>query len=161
MIRLGALGDEVDLADVHITSWQVAYADMFPPEFLGSLDRGRRRAWWRDFLERGDWVAVAVAERVIGFCTASLSREDETWGEIPSIYVHPDHWGEGHGRSLIRAGQERLRQLGVTRAMLWVLEANKSARSFYEREGWVVGGPVRLEDIGGHQVGEVRYEIDL
>lgn len=161
MIRRGAPGDEADLADLHIASWQVAYADIFPREFLGSLDRGRRRVWWRVFLERGDWVAVAVADKVVGFCTASLSQEDETWGEIPSIYVHPDHWGAGHGRSLIRAGQDRLRQLGVSRAMLWVLEANKNARSFYEREGWVLGGPVRLEDIGGHQVGEVRYEIDL
>ena len=75
--------------------------------------------------------------------------------------MHPDHWGEGHGRLLIRAGEDRLRRLGVRRAMLWVLEANHRARSFYEREGWTLGDPFRLEDIGGNQVGEVRYEIDL
>lgn len=161
MIRRGVPGDEEDLADVHITSWQVAYADIFPKGFLEDLDRVRRRDWWRDFLARDEWVAVATTDRVVGFCTANLSRDDDTWGEIPSIYVHPDRWGEGHGRLLIRAGEDRLRWLGVRRAMLWVLEANHRARSFYEREGWTLGGPIRLEDIGGYQVGEVRYEIDL
>ena len=48
MIRRGVPGDEEDLADVHITSWQVAYADIFPKGFLEDLDRVRRRDWWRD-----------------------------------------------------------------------------------------------------------------
>lgn len=161
MIRRGVLGDEEHLAVVHVRSWQIAYKDIFPSEFLENLDLDRRRDWWRAFLARGEWVAVAVADEVVGFCTASLSSEDESWGEVHTIYVDPDHWGEGHGRRLLRAGEGHLRDLGAKRALLWVLEDNQRARSFYEREGWTVGGPFRIEDIAGNQVSEVRYVTAL
>lgn len=161
MIRQAVLGDEDDLADVHVTTWQVAYAEIFPDGFLASLDRERRVIWWRQYLERGDWAAVAVVDRVVGFCVADASRDDDTWGEVFSIYVHPDHWDGGHGARLLRAGEQRLRDLGFSHAMLWVLEENFRARSFYERQGWTLGRPFRLEQIGGTQVAEVRYETDL
>ncbi|HET9258493.1 MAG TPA: GNAT family N-acetyltransferase [Acidimicrobiia bacterium] len=161
MIRHAVLGDEDDLADVHVTAWQVAYAGIFPREFLGALDRDRRANWWRGYLERGDWAAVSEVERVIGFCVANASRDDDSWGEIFSIYVHPGHWDGGHGADLLRAGERRLRELGFSRGMLWVLEDNLRARSFYERQGWVLATPFRIEEIGGVQVTEVRYETAL
>ena len=161
MIRQAVLGDEDDLADVHVTTWQVAYARIFPTEFLESLDRERRAKWWRNYLEGGEWAAVSVVDRVVGFCTAHASRDNDSWGEVFSIYVHPDHWDGGHGAGLLRAGEQRLRDLGFSRAMLWVLEDNLRARSFYERAGWTLARPFRLEEIGGVQVAEVRYETAL
>jgi CTP:molybdopterin cytidylyltransferase MocA len=62
---------------------------------------------------------------------------------------------------LLDAGAATLRDEGFDRGLLWVLEANTRARRFYERQGWRVGKPIRVEDIGGNQVTEVRYEIDL
>lgn len=162
MIRVGRPGDESDLAEVHVMSWQVAYEHIFPRDFLDSLDRKRREAWWQRFLEDGRIVHVAEVDRVVGFCHAAESRsDDEGWGEVYAIYVHPAHWGDGHGHRLLRAGEERLRDQGCQRAMLWVLEQNDQGRAFYERQGWSKGRPYRLEEIGGIQVGELRYEIEL
>lgn len=161
MIRLGKLGDEAELADVHVRSWQTAYSGILPEEFLKSLDRSRRENWWRDFIEGGGTVHVAVSgDGVVGFCHADGS-DDNGWGEVYAIYVDPDHWGEGHGHGLLKAGQNRLRELGFRRALLWVLEDNVRGRLFYERQGWDLGRRFRLEDLGGTQVGEVRYETDL
>lgn len=161
MIRQAVLGDEDDLADVHVTTWQVAYAGIFPGDFLESMDKERRANWWRAYLDRGDWAAVSVVERVIGFCVAGASRDEDSWGEIFSIYVHPDYWDGGHGAALLRTGENRLHELGFSRGMLWVLEDNLRARSFYEREGWTLATPFRIEEIGGVQVTEVRYETAL
>lgn len=160
MIRWAVSADAPMLAEVHVTTWQHVYRGIFPDEFLDTLDRGRREAWWRRSLEGGARVHVAEAGGVIGFCFPG-SADDEGWGEIYSIYVHPEHWDSGHGRALLEAGMATLREEGFERALLWVLEANERGRRFYERQGWALGRPMRVEDIGGTQVTEVRYEVDL
>lgn len=160
MVRWATVDDAEALADVHVSSWQSAYAGIFPKEFLDGLDRTQRVGWWRRFLNDGARVHVSESGGVVGFCHADDSDE-EGWGEIFSIYVHPDHWGEGHGRDLLLAGESTLIAKGHERALLWVLEANERGRKFYERQGWIVGKPIRVEEIGGVQVTEVRYEKDL
>lgn len=160
MVRLATIGDAEALAETHVRSWQAAYAGIFPEEFLDGLDRGRRARWWRRFIGEGATVHVSEADGVVGFCTAGDSDEDG-WGEIFAIYVHPEHWGEGHGRELLMAGESGLAASGHDRALLWVVEANSRGRRFYERQGWTVGRPIRVEDIGGIQVTELRYEKRL
>lgn len=156
-IRWAEVEDAAELADVHVSTWQKAYEDVFPARYLDGLDRSARTEWWRRFINRGARVHVAVTDRVVGFCHADTS-DDSDWGEIYSIYVHPDHWGEGHGHRLLEAGESTLGSGGHERALLWVLEANDRARRFYETHGWRLGQPIRLEEIGGVQVTEVRYE---
>ena len=160
MVRWATVDDAEDLADVHVSSWQEAYSGIFPAPFLDGLDRIERARWWRRFVAGGARVHVSELERVVGFCHADDS-DDEGWGELYSIYVHPDHWGEGHGFELISAGESTLVAKGHERALLWVLETNDRGRSFYERQGWAVGRPIRIEEIGGVQVTEVRYEKNL
>lgn len=160
MVRWAAVDDAAALADVHVSSWQKAYAGVFPESFLNGLDRERRTRWWRRHIEEGARVLVSEAEDVVGFCSFGFSG-DEGWGEIFAIYVHPDHWGDGHGYDLLLAGEDALVEQGHQRALLWVLEDNDRGREFYERHGWSVGKPIRVEEIGGVQVTELRYEKDL
>jgi ribosomal protein S18 acetylase RimI-like enzyme len=159
-VRLATPEDADGLADVHVRTWQRAYRDIFSPDFLESLDRGRRSEWWRRQIEDGARVHVAEVDRVVGFCSTGASDRDG-WGEILAIYVHPDRWGHGLGSDLLRAGEAELSNAGFERALLWVLEENRRARAFYEAHGWEMGQPVRLEEIGGRQVTEVIYEKDL
>lgn len=159
-VRLAVRGDEEAIADVHVASWQRAYAGIFTDEFLASLDSDRRAKWWADVIDGGAPVQVADDGGVVGFCFAG-SADDQGWGEIFAIYVHPSHWGLGHGHKLISAACEWLGDNGHERALLWVLEDNSRGRRFYERQGWTLGKPWRVEEIGGTQVVEVRYEIDL
>lgn len=160
MVRWAAADDATDLADVHVASWQRAYAGIFPETYLNGLDRAARARWWRRHIEAGARVLVSESEHVVGFCSFGPSG-DEEWGEIFAIYVHPDHWDAGHGHRLLEAGESALRQQGHERALLWVLETNERGRRFYERQGWVVAKPIRLEEIGGVQVTELRYEKSL
>lgn len=158
MIRLASPEDASRLAEVHITSWQHAYRGIFPDRFLRSLDVERRRRFFDKRLRGGDPVYVSVVEdEVVAFCWPAASSE-EGWGEILSIYAHPDHWGEGHGRALLEAGEAHLRESGFDRVLLWVLDGNARARSFYERMGWEKAAGLKIEEIGGVQVTEVRYE---
>jgi GNAT superfamily N-acetyltransferase len=160
MTRWAVPEDANDLADVHVTTWQRAYRGILEDGFLQDLDRQRRAAWWRRFIEDGARVHVVGERPVVGFCHAGAS-DDEGWGEIFSLYVLPEKWGTGLGLELIGAGEGTIREGGFTRGLLWVLESNVRARAFYERQGWRLGKPIRLEEIGGAQVTEVRYEKSL
>ena len=161
MTRL-ALGADADaLARVQVDTWRVAYRGMLPDDYLDSLQVEPRIGRWRRFLRDGATVHVAdEAGEVVGFCSVGSSG-DEGWGEVFAIYVHPSRWDEGHGGELLEAGEGSLRDHGFSRALLWVLESNARAREFYERRGWSLGKPFRVEEIGGVQVGEVRYQTEL
>ena len=47
----------------------------------------------------------------------------------------------GVGRMLMAEARRRLAEDGFSEAILWVLQGNDRARSFYEREGWEPDGP--------------------
>ncbi|HUG31345.1 MAG TPA: GNAT family N-acetyltransferase [Acidimicrobiia bacterium] len=160
MLRWATPDDADELADVHVSTWQRAYETIFTSAFLDGLDRRSRSSWWRRFIENGARVRVSGTDRVVGFCHAG-SSDDQGWGEVFAIYVHPEHWGDGHGYALLRSGEATLVSLGHQRGLLWVLEGNDRGRRFYERQGWSVGKPIRIEEIGGLQVTELRYEKDL
>lgn len=159
MVRWAVPDDAARLAEVQVASWQKAYSGMLPAEYLDGLDRVGRARWWRRFLEEGARVYVA-GDPVTGFCHVGDS-DDSGWGEVFAIYVHPDCWGEGLGFELFRLGEQRLRDQGNGRALLWVLRDNRRGREFYERQGWRAGKPIRIEEIGGVQVTELRYETEL
>ena len=151
-------GEARALAEIHIETWRKAYSHIFPKEFLAGLDLDRRERWFDGQIGRGEGLVVAEAgTEPAGFCFFGDSS-DQDWGEVFAIYVHPDHWGMGHGNRLLRAAERGLAEGSHRRALLWVLEENRRARHFYERQGWVLGKPIRIEEIGGIQVTEVRYE---
>jgi GNAT superfamily N-acetyltransferase len=69
----------------------------------------------------------------------------------------PEAWSSGAGAALMASALEALRS--YSSATLWVLADNPRARRFYEREGWVLDGGRREEEILGVDVAEVRYRI--
>ncbi|MCW2934009.1 MAG: acetyltransferase [Actinomycetia bacterium] len=81
-------------------------------------------------------------------------------GEVYALYVTPDWWSTGTGRSLMSCAVAALTDGGYGRAVLWVLAANARARQFYETAGWVPDGASNvLDGLGG--VVEVRYTRPL
>ncbi|MDM7831701.1 GNAT family N-acetyltransferase [Cellulomonas edaphi] len=162
-IRIAQPDDALALAQVHVRSWQEAYADIVPAAYLASLDPVARAEQWATDLRRGPqdgvttWVAVA-GERHVGFVSLGPARdEDASRGdrEIYSIYLDPGTWGHGVARELMRTviGETGER----TRILLWVLAANERARHFYRRHGFHADGVERYENVGGADLLEVRY----
>lgn len=155
MIRPARSDDAPGLTAVKVASWSDAYDQIFPSEFLSSLDYPSQ--YWDRHLEG---LVVAVDDdQIIGYCSHAAA-DDEGWGEIRAIYVHPRHQGQGHGSRLLARGISGLRERGLSRALLWVIDRNLQARGFYEARGFSIGSPFRIEDIGGTQVTLIRYERD-
>ena len=150
------------MARVNVASWQRAYPGLIDQTFLDSLEvEARTESWYRILRQTRGRVLVVEDDSVIhGFCAVGPST-DEDWGEVYAIYVDPELWGKGVGRYLLAAGEQALIDDGQWQALLWVLEGNTRARAFYQRQGWSRGKPIRIENIGGTDVNEVRYEKPL
>ncbi len=173
LLREAQSGDEMAVAEVHVRSWQEAYKEIMPAEFLAALDPGERAGRY-EFGDGGPTTVVAVevgeagdagdpsltnsgdvrsgspassGERITGFVTFGASRDEDAEGlaEIYALYVDPGSYRGGLGRGLMAAARGRLLEAGFSGAVLWVLQGNERAIGFYEGEGWRPDGATRME----------------
>ncbi len=97
------------------------------------------------------WYGPAVLGRLPRLERAGKALQDLAPKDfyLSHIAVLPGCRGQGAGGELLRAGQERARQMGSGRIVLDVEERNERARAFYAREGYRQASPV-LIDLGKH-----------
>lgn len=168
-IRPAKPSDARAIARIHVETWQNTYAGILPDAYLTALSVAERLKLWQSVLAKRDHGLTMVAEDadhgVIGFGNAGPARADSLpsgsrWnGEIYTLYLLPDWHGQGIGRLLLQGLFERLKRLGRTRIVLWVVEANPT-RFFYE----AMGGRMiarRAEPFAGVMLDELAYGWDL
>jgi GNAT superfamily N-acetyltransferase len=169
-IRQATVRDVSAIAEVHVRSWQEAYKGLVPQDFLDAMDPAQRAAGWeqsvRSLPRSGRGVLVAESpDGVVGFssfCPAQDADCDpERVGLILTIYLLPSALGKGIGRGLMGAVTSALTDAGYAEAVLWVLDTNARARSFYSKAGWSPDGSTRLDSSLGVPLNEVRYRRRL
>ena len=159
-VRRASVADAAGIADVHVRTWQAAYAHVFGAQRLAEFDVHARAERWARVLRDGEAIFVADEDgRVVAFVSVGPAQDDDRMGELYAIYALPEAWGTGAGSDLMQAGVEALREAGYRDAILWVLEDNPRARRFYEREGWELDGTAKEDDVLGVRVAEVRYRL--
>ncbi|WP_416362963.1 GNAT family N-acetyltransferase [Pseudomonas sp. NFX183] len=168
MIRHASPADARAIAQVHISSWQDAYRELMPADYLGALSStlARRESFWMASIESGEskvWVAQ-VNKQVVGWVSVGASRDEDAAaqnvGEVMAIYVVAEHWHTGVGLALWNAGLQYLAEQGFEQLTLWVLARNERAVRFYRRVGCVEeAGSERTLERGGVQLVEVRYRL--
>jgi GNAT superfamily N-acetyltransferase len=156
----------MDVARVHVRSWQAAYRGLLPAEYLEALKPEDRAA--RYVFENPDptkpFTIVAEDNGIItGFATTAPARDADAQGcgELYALYVDPDYWNRGIGADLIKAARARLVELGFQQATLWVMKGNARAERFYAIDGWEPDGHERSEVMWGTVVNELRHRRQL
>jgi ribosomal protein S18 acetylase RimI-like enzyme len=160
VVRSADIDDAAAIARVHVDTWRTAYRGLLPADFLEALDEAGYAERWRRTLTDGTG-RVYVAEdgrQTVGFASGGPERagEDGFTGELYAIYVLQQAQGRGHGRRLVQAVAQGLREMGLPNMIVWVLRDNHNARHFYERLGGVY---VRSQPItiGSALLQEVSY----
>lgn len=168
MIRKAFPSDAKAIAQVHISSWQDAYRDLMPAQYLSSLGAtlAQRESFWTRSIESDEstvWVAE-VDRQVVGWISVGASRDEDAaganTGEVMAIYVSARYWQTGAGLALWKAGLQSLIEHGFQGLTLWVLSRNERAIRFYRRAGCVEEtGTERTLQRGGVILDEVRYRL--
>jgi ribosomal protein S18 acetylase RimI-like enzyme len=108
-------------------------------------------------------IVATEGEDILGFAALGPSRDADSPndGEIFALYVDPDSWEQGVGRTLISNARTYLSEMSFAAANLWVLEGNQRAIRFYEIDGWSSEGLSREYVVGGVAVNEIRFRRSL
>ena len=169
LIRPAQPADAMDVARVHVRSWQAAYRNILPDDYLDQL-RPEDRAAKYDFASRDPLkpqTIVAVEEgmspAIQGFATTMPVTDSDMpgYGELCALYIDPQQWGKGLGVTLVSAARAHMFEHGFRNAILWVLTGNVRAERFYQNDGWTADGVRRKATVWDIEVDEIRYARQL
>ena len=150
--------DAGPISHVHVESWRTTYKGIVPDNYLAGLDEIARTASWRERIESGIPVFVAIQDGVVvGFISGGPIRDpiDGYDAELFTIYTLQHVQRRGIGTALLRKPASRLDADGFKNMAVWVLEDNASS-SFYERSGALRVSSKDIE-IGGAFLPVVAY----
>jgi ribosomal protein S18 acetylase RimI-like enzyme len=137
-VRHATPRDAKAIAEIHVATWQAAYKDLMPEDYLSKISVEKRLAYWREAIEFSEpqLLVATDGDEIVGFVGFDRSRDagtKSTVGEIWAMYVAPAHWGKGAGLALWDGAREGLKEEGCTQVTLWVLLHNERALRFYEQ----------------------------
>ncbi|MFN0265056.1 N-acetyltransferase family protein [Tepidamorphus sp. 3E244] len=147
-IRHPEPGDGPDLADVFTQSWGEAYRGIIPDIDLRRIAGRRGAAYWnRVFDKNARQLLVASFDgNAVGYVGFGRNRSHRipAEGEIYELYVDPVYQGSGLGRMLFEAARDRLAVRHFSGLVVWALQANERADTFYRHLGGHVAGEDRI-----------------
>jgi len=137
-VRRAEPHDARAISEVHRLSWQYTYTGIIPHRALSQMIERRGEAWWRKATSGPATLLVLdVAGEIAGYATLGLNRARALpqEGEIYELYLRPECQGIGLGTRLFTAARERLSAHGLRGMVVWALEENVNAVSFYASSG--------------------------
>lgn len=156
-VRGAVVTDLPAIGELYAAAWKAGYKGLLSQKYLDELTSD----WYKDrpwFIDSGSFV-VTAGERIVGHCHARAANEPEWrgWGEIHTLYVHPEYWRTGYGSAVFKRAEEWLYERGFDEVYLYVLEGNERAERFYRAQGFFPNGGTLCCEIGGVIVTDNRY----
>lgn len=148
------------VSHIYALSWKTGYKNIIPQDYLDNLSMER----WTPFLKNSlfDGFVLKVKGEYVATSSISSARDEDMrgWGEVVSLYVLPNHFYKGYGKLLLSFVVSELKNQGYNNIYLWVLEDNKQAINFYERNGFSTNGDKKVITIAGTELMELKYILD-
>ena len=162
IIRKNILEDQEQMAHIKVDGWRNAYDNIVSSKYLKSLDYESQTARYvASFEEYKDLVLVAVkGNEVLGYSCFDIKHDQKYDSELVSLYIKPNHLGEGIGSSLLKETAKLLYEQKCHNMILWCFKDNNNAKGFYRS----LGGKIVEEKsvkIGDDEYEEVCFYFDL
>ena len=88
------------------------------------------------FARKGPNSAVLVGRDGNAIAASVMVGHDGHRGWVYYVAIDPAHRGKGHGREIMNAAEQWLRQRGIEKLMLLVRSDNTKVQAFYEQLGY-------------------------
>ena len=128
------------IAEVHVQSWQEAYAGIVPDDLLANLSVAKRTESWTTIIcskQRPQFTVVALDNgRVVGFSNGGVPQ-NRALGyecELSALYLIQSHQKRGVGRELFHRLLTLMARLEPRDMYLWVL-SDCATVGFYRHLG--------------------------
>ncbi|MUK88303.1 GNAT family N-acetyltransferase [Ornithinibacillus sp. L9] len=161
-IRQAEMSDARGIAKVHVDSWKTTYNGIVPDEYLQQLSYDQREQLWiNNMSQHNVFVAVNETGRIVGFSAGGKERSGNypTYtGELYAIYILQEYQRKGLGKLLLHSVVEDLKQQGINRMVVLVLEEN-SSQFFYQSLGARKLDTLEVS-IAGKKLNELVYGWD-
>ncbi|MFO1217232.1 MAG: GNAT family N-acetyltransferase [Burkholderiaceae bacterium] len=162
-VRPATPADAHAIAQIHVRTWQEAYARIVPADYLAALAVDKREAYWRASIVAGTPCVLVCCDgsEMLGWIAFAASRDAgaaPTTAEVWAFYVAAQHWGRGVGRALWHATHARLQRDGYREVGLWAFPENERAGRFYRTIGFEAQPDTAKQfELGGAMLNEIRY----
>lgn len=157
MIRSAQEADLSRIAEILVYAKRTAYRSIFQDDY-GSFADLQVLKVVREYQAQPHLLARTLVFEEGGIVKGLLSREfnpDSAEAELCELYVDPFFWKMGVGQALMNYFIQEAAAAGKEKVLLWVICANQSARAFYEKNGFLSSGEIRL--VEGTPIAEMRY----
>lgn len=144
-LRTADAGDLAAMAEVFVHAWRSGYRGVVPDEVIDAMEPSgvaEDLAAGLDNPRLATVLAVGADGNPVGFTRFGEDAEHADGAYLAALYVHPAAGGLGVGRALLRHALDAMPGRDVR---LWVFEANSRARDVYERAGFRLEGPRRID----------------
>lgn len=136
-VRRAKPADAKALTEIFAETWRSAYRGIIPHAHLECMISRRGETWWKKAIKtESHLLVIEAAGKIAGYASCGASRGNAVYkGEIFEIYIAPLYQGLGLGEFLFEACRAVLDKRGLDGLLVWVLEDNEPAASFYWRRG--------------------------
>jgi GNAT superfamily N-acetyltransferase len=164
VIRLATSSDAPNMAEVHMRSWEAAYKDIIPIDYIRERNAGRPALWDR-ILEKENTTQYIIEkdDKTAGMLGIDVSRDndvDDCTYELTGLYLLPEYFYQGIGTQTMEFAFIKARSLKMKVMTVWLLENNHNAKRFYEKCGFIPDGSTREENFG-KILNSIRMRINL
>jgi len=172
-VRPARPDDVAEIARIQVATWRHGYASIVPAPVLDALTEQAAAAAWSSAVTsppspRHHVLVAQEQEWVVGFVAVAPADDLQPEDSEPSstvavgpLLVEP-RWGRrGHASRLMAAAIDHAQGDGMSRAVMWIPEADTASREFLIGAGWQPDGLARALDTGAGELREIRLHVAL
>ena len=146
-IRLAKPVDAPDMAEIHARSWEVAYKDIIPMEYIKAKNATRLELYQRIITDENTiQYVIQVDNKTAGIMGVGEPQDDDvddSYYELHGIYLHPDYYRKGIGTDAVNFAFDKARKLSKKFMNVWVFAENYNSINFYKKCGFIADGKTK------------------
>jgi len=152
-IRLAVPSDASDIAEILMRSWEAAYGNIIPTDFIEKKNAMRAEQFKRAITEENNtYYILQKDDKTAGYMRVVNVLSDNVFAseisDLEQIYLHPDYYRQGIGTRAMDFAYNTALSSGKTVMIVWVLAENTAAIKFYKKCGFIADGEEKQREYG-------------